>query len=184
MTRQLRQPAPVARTQAHNRGFSLFELIIVMVVLALSSGVLFGRIVNYQELAEKSAMENTAGAVRSALAIQVASLVGRGKLDELPKLANINPMNLLAEVPNNYLGEYYGQVDDVQPGSWYFDLQARQLVYLVRHVECFQTQKPGIKAVRYQVSLVYNDWSAANANGKDIGGIVLKEVTPYTWNVK
>jgi prepilin-type N-terminal cleavage/methylation domain-containing protein len=170
-----------------SKGFTLFELILVIIVVALTAGMLFGRVLDYQEIAEKTAMEQTAGTLRSALALQISGLLARGKGEDLAKLAAVNPIALLAEVPQNYVGEYYGAAEDVAAGNWYFDLKSRQLVYLVRHGEHFQAGADGAKAVRYQVTPVYNDWmreTGAASSGKELAGLVLKELQPYSWNVK
>lgn len=164
----------------------MFELLLVIIVVALAAGMLLGRVLHYQEMAEKTAMEQTAGAVRSALTIQMSGLAARGRMEEIRKLASINPMVLLTELPNNYAGEYYGAPDDVPAGHWYFDLKSRQLVYLVRYGTHFQSDQQE-KTVRYQIRLVYNDW-LQSVTGKpaeeEIAGITLKEVRPYTWDIK
>lgn len=180
---------PVNRTAIAvlHRGFTLFEFILVIIVIAVSAGVFFNRFLTYQESAEKVAMEQTAGAVRSALTIQVSGMLARGRTEEIARLAAINPMTLLAELPKNYAGEFYGAADNVAVGNWYFDMKTRQLIYLVRHHTHFQSDGQGDKAVRYQVSVVFNNamrGGDAKAASKEIGGIVLKEVQPYTWNVR
>lgn len=170
-------------TTVRSRGFTLFELVLVIVVVALAASILFGRTLDYQEMAEKTAMEQTAGVVRSALAMQLSGLIARGRMEDIPKLKAVNPMMLLAEVPKNYVGEYYGTPDDIPAGSWYFDLKSRELVYLIRHGMHFQSKQKGSKAVLYRVNLVYNDWLPA-ADSKEAGGILLQEVQPYTWVIK
>lgn len=176
---------PAIKSRSH--GFTLFELILVIIVVALAAGMLAGRVLTYQEAAEKAAMEQTAGAVRSALTIQATGLIVRGGMENVQKLVTVNPITLLTEHPKNYAGEFYVLPDDIPPGNWYFDLKARQLVYLVRHDAHFQSGEEGVKAVRYQVTLMYNDL-LSNANGKsdrkEIGGVALREVLPYKWDIK
>jgi type II secretory pathway pseudopilin PulG len=169
-------------------GFTLFELVMVIVLVAVFAGVLQGRFLNYQEMAEKSAMEQTAGALRSALTIQLAGLIARGKMEDIPRLAEVNPMILLADAQKNYVGEFYeAALGDIPAGSWYFDLKRRQLVYVVQSGTHFVPDENGIKEVRYKVNVVYSDWLKSD-NGKlaqkEVGGITLKEVRPYSWNIK
>jgi prepilin-type N-terminal cleavage/methylation domain-containing protein len=167
-------------------GFTLFELILVIVLVAVFSGMLLGRFLQYQEMAEKAAMEQTAGAVRSALTIQFAGLITRGKTEDIPKLAALNPMKLLTDAQKNYVGEFYEtSAGDIPPGSWYFDLKRRHLVYIVRNGANFVPQEDGAKEVRYRVSLVYNDWQTGSkkTEPKEVAGIALKEVQPYSWQV-
>jgi general secretion pathway protein G len=165
-------------------GFTLFELIIVIVLVAVFSGMLLGRFLMYQEAAEKTAMEQTAGAIRSALNIRLAALIARGRTAEIPKLVTLNPITLLVEKQRNYAGEYYDvSGSDIPPGSWYFDLKNKELVYLVDRGAHFVPDKSGRKRVRYRASLVYNEdlSDATAASAKEVGGIALKEVEPYIW---
>ena len=164
-------------------GFTLFELIIVIILVALFAGVLLGRFRFYQEAAEKAAMEQTAGAIRGAINIRLAALIARGKTQDIARLAGINPVNLLSEKPPNYAGEYYGiAAGDIAPGSWYYDLRDRQLVYLVRGAH-FIPDKNGNKRVSYRMTLVYDDGFSGthDAARREVAGVILKEVTPYVW---
>lgn len=166
-------------------GFTLFELLVVAILVALLAGILLGRLLAYQEMAEKAAMEQTAGAIHSALTIQLAGLIARGRTQDIPKLTALNPITLLSGPQKNYVGEYFDpRPGDIPPGSWYFDLKNRQLVYTVQHSAHFVAGTGGDKAVRYKVVLVSNDWLRipAGTGGKDIGGITLKEVNPYSWD--
>lgn len=174
----------LSRSKSRSAGFTLFELIIVIILVAVFAGILLGRFQMYQEAAEKAAMEQTAGAIRSALNIQLAALIARGRTEDIPRLAALNPVTLLAEKQRNYVGEYYDTAgSDIPPGSWYYDLKNRQLVYLVDRGVHFVPDKDGRKWVRYRVSIVYNNAlsGAGNAAGREIAGIVFREVEPYAW---
>ncbi len=168
-------------------GFTLFELVIVIVLVATFAGVLLERFLTYQEMAEKAAMEQTASAARSALTIQLAGLIVRGKTEDIPKLTTANPIDLLTERPKNYVGEFYElKPGEIPPGSWYFDLKRRHLVYVVRNGAHFIPNENGDKEVRYEVRAVYNNWLKSDSGKgaqKEIGGIALNAVQPYTWQV-
>lgn len=115
------------------RGFSLFELAVVICIIGVLAGMLLTRLTLYQEQAEMAAMENTLGILRSSLAMRSGQLVAKGQGSELIKLLTINPMDLLAQKPSNYAGEYYSpQKAKISPGNWYFNRKKYLLVYIKR----------------------------------------------------
>lgn len=172
----------------HRRGFTLFEFLIVILIVSILSVAALDRLFFYREVAEKAAIEQTVGTIRSALHLQLASYIVRDKGGEIPGLTGDNPMNWLAEKPYNYMGEYFDpKPGDIAAGNWYFDMRNRYLVYLVEHGEHFVPAREGApKWVRYQVRLVYNAAKgaknlAATVDTSDIGGVVLEPVEPVSW---
>jgi prepilin-type N-terminal cleavage/methylation domain-containing protein len=163
-------------------GFTLIELAVVISIVAVSTGLLFQRALFYQEQAEKAAMEQTVGVVRSALHLQVASLIAKNKTDELPKLVERNPMEWLAEKPKNYAGEYYAPTPgDVTTGNWYFDLHGRNLIYLVKSKNHFMSGEKGRDVIRFQVRTVNSTEAQAHGPTHAIEGVILEQVVSYTW---
>jgi general secretion pathway protein G len=130
-------------------------------------------------------MEQTAGAIRSALNLRVASLVAKDRTDLLVELVKQNPVDWLAQKPANYAGEYFGDraKDDVLPGQWYFDLKERNLVYIVRNLS--SKKATGI-SIRFQTKLVeaVENFPGASGQvaGKPVEGVVLEQIDPHDWN--
>ncbi|HEX8610501.1 MAG TPA: prepilin-type N-terminal cleavage/methylation domain-containing protein [Telluria sp.] len=119
-------------TLSTSRGFSLLEFAVCSVVVAVLTGVLLQRLLDYRERAELVAVEQLAGVLRTALVLKVGQLQARGREAEIPSLAGKNPIDLLAEKPRNYAGEYFTPTaEQVGPGNWYFDLKTKSLVYLI-----------------------------------------------------
>lgn len=115
-----------------SRGFSLLELAVCTVVVALLSGVLLQRLLDYRERAELASVEQLAGVLRSALVLKAGEFQARGRESEIASLVGKNPIDLLAEKPRNYAGEYFTPTEEqVTPGNWYFDLKTKTLVYLI-----------------------------------------------------
>lgn len=169
----------------HNSGFSLLELVVVIVIISVMLVVAISRLLALQVDAERVTMETVAGTLRSSLGMKVAESIVKGKVAELPGYEGFNPMTLLAETPRNYLGELDG-VDPakLQDGNWYYDKRAKTLVYLVRNKGFFTGGLPNPARARFAVSLVYSD---KNGNGafdarEAIEGLRLNVVEPYTWS--
>ena len=148
----MRQARAVA-TGSRQRGFSLLELVVVISVIAILAGALFSRLGLYQERAEIAAMENVVGALRSGLNMKAGQLAAKGQTAELSKLITINPMDLLAQKPANYAGEYYlPQKAKISPGNWYFNRKEFLLVYITRTGATFQASKS--KQFKYRIELI------------------------------
>ena len=165
------------------RGFTLVELAVVVCIVGVLAATLLTRVWFYQEQAEKAAMEQVAGALQSALTLQHARLMTSGREAEIPALTIENPMNWLAKVPRNYVGEYYDMTPrTIAPGNWAFDLKSRSLAYIMERNEHFVPDKEGKKWVRYRVSLLYE--AVPDRSGKrhdELVGVVFDPVEPYRW---
>ncbi len=175
------------RTREEIRGFSLIELMAVIIIISILLVLAIQRLLALQVDAERVVMESTVGAIRSGIGIKVAEKIVRQRVGDLPLLENSNPMNLLAEVPRNYLGEFGGETDPytLEKGSWYYDTTARTLVYLVDNTGYFSGGVEHPARARFKMRLVYTD---ANGNGAfDAGidsleGVRLAVLEPYRWS--
>ena len=167
-------------------GFSLLEMVIVIVIISVLLVLAISRLLALQVDAERVTMESVAGVLRSAIGMKVAESIVRSKVADLKAYAGSNPMDLLAEVPHNYLGELDG-VDPatLEDGNWYFDKRAKTLVYLVRNKGFFTGGLPNPERARFAVRLVYSD---KNGNGvfdpgiDEIEGLRLSPMEPYSWS--
>lgn len=163
-------------------GFTLLELIVVIVIVSFLATALLDRMRYYQEQAEKAAMVQTVGIVRSALHLKLAELISRGRMQEIAKLVQANPMDWLAQLPENYLGEYYApEQGEVPPGSWYFDRKDHTLVYWVDRGEHFKPGPDGRKHVRYRLKLVYGEPLEKGGAEREVNGLILAPTEPYHW---
>lgn len=178
--------ASSARLRRHrSTGFSLIELVVVIVIISTLLVMAISRLLSLQVDAERVAMETVAGTLRSAIGIKVAEYIVHEDVQKLSTWEGTNPMNRLAEVPTNYLGE----VDGVDPktledGNWYFDKSGGTLVYLVRNKAFFQGGLSDPPRARFAIRLVYTD---RNGNGRydagidKIEGVRLAVLEPYQW---
>jgi len=167
-------------------GFSLVELVIVIVLISFLVTLAISRLLAVQVDAERVTMETVAGTLRSALGMKVAESIVKYQVPALSKLEGSNPMDLLAETPHNYLGEFDG-IDPatLQDGSWYFDKRTKTLDYLVKNKGFFTGGAPNPPRARFAVTLVYSD---RNGNGRfdpgvdEVQGLRLSPVEPYSWS--
>ncbi len=167
------------------RGFSLIELVVVVVIISLLLVIAISRLLALQVDAERVAMQTVLGTLRSALGMQVALHIVRHRVPELAALVGTNPMEHLAEVPGNYLGVLANaEPGKLESGNWYFDAAQGTLVYLVRHGQYFESALPGPARARFTIELVFRD---ANGNGvydrgvDSVEGLRIAALEPYRW---
>jgi prepilin-type N-terminal cleavage/methylation domain-containing protein len=169
--------------KAH-RGFSLLELIVVISIVAVLAGMFLSRVPYYQEMAEKTAMEQVEGALQSALVLRYGKLMARGSATEkeLRALSTDNPMTWLQQKPRNYAGEFFDPApQSVPPGHWMFDLKSRELIYTVDHAEYFKPGKDGKKWIRFHVRLGYEPVSGRSKSDKEITSTLFEPAEAYHW---
>ena len=158
-------------------GFTLFELAVVAVVVGILAAMLLKRVLFYLEAAERVAAQQVAGTLRSALNLQVARLMVKGREREIAGLAAQNPMDWLAQKPGNYRGEFYGPTpDQIGLGNWYFDRTGKKLVYLFKNIDT-SSNIPENKLI-FKVKLISIEKGvnrSANEDGS-IEGIILDQV--------
>ncbi len=167
-----------------SKGFTLIELIVVISIIVVLMGLFFNRMLFYQEQAEKVAMEQMAGTLQSALTLQYAQLLTRGKSSDVPALVLDNPMNWLQKKPHNYAGEFYDPTPlTVESGNWVFDLKSRELVYVVRNANYFRPGNDGKKWIRFHVAANYAPSRLPSLQNAppELTGIVFEPVEPYAW---
>ena len=172
-----------ARTLAG--GFSLLELVVVIGIIVLLLVIAVNKLLPLRIDAERTAMESVLGTLKSALSIEVAAHIAKGKIPALTALQDSNPMRRLSETPKNYVGELDAPGPaTVEDGQWYFDRHDRTLVYRVSNVEYFKTALPGPARARFAVRLDYDDMNGNGRfdNGVDaIRGVRLEALEAYSW---
>ena len=187
MIRKIRREAAQGYDSGQSeRGFSLLELVVVIVIISILLTVAVSRLLALQVDAERVAMETVAGTLRSAIGIKVAEHIVRQNIAGLKDLEGSNPMDRLAELPRNYLGELDGlDPSRLEDGNWYFDTRSRVLVYLVRNKGFFTGGLGDPPRAGFAIRLVYAD---RNSNGvfdpgvDSVEGLRLVAVAPYAWN--
>lgn len=116
------------------RGFSLFELIVIVVLAMLLLSVALIRYADMQAVAERSAKDAVLEALRVALALKATELAMREGAGKVRTLEQTNPFDLLSAKLSNYGGEV-GQPGDLAPATWYYAPDTRELLYAERWAE-------------------------------------------------
>lgn len=160
----------------------MLELVVVIAIISVLLVIAVTKLWPLQAEAEKVAMEQVVGSLRSALGIKVADYFLRNDLAGVRSLIDTNPMDRLSEVPKNYLGALSGaNPDSIAAGSWYFDVPGRVLVYRVRNQDYFRGGLGQPARARFTIRVVYEE----RERGKnEIAGVTLTAVEPYTWTQK
>ncbi|MFK5915311.1 MAG: prepilin-type N-terminal cleavage/methylation domain-containing protein [Woeseiaceae bacterium] len=169
------------------QGFTLLELIVVIIVISILGLFAIDRIFAIRIAAEQAAVKQLVGTIKSALGLEVARLALDGKMYAVAKLDKSNPLLLLSQNPNNYIGEKNNGKKITEPGVWYFDKKQKTLVYNVLYAENFKTTLKGLPRIRHRIKLVYND---RNKNRRfdlridGIAGLDLISLDKFSWTTK
>lgn len=166
---------------SRQRGFTLFEMVIVILLIGLMMIVAIDRMLQLHIGAERVSVQQVIGAVRGAVNLQAAELVVEKGLDSIRTLENTNPMQYLSELPYNYLGIHNdNDAAEKPPGSWYFDPEQNILVYTVVNTNYFETSLQGTPRIRLQVELIYKDETRRGRYGL-VRGITVNSIDAYHW---
>ena len=119
-------------TRFRNRGFSLLELVVVIVVIGTLLAVALNRLLPYIDEAERVGVLTLESQIKSTLLTDAAKRIAGGRAASISELDGSNPMRLMLEPPKNYVGEKReDQRSAVPRRNWYFDLKTRRLVYRI-----------------------------------------------------
>ncbi len=168
------------------QGFTLLELVVVIIIISILGLFAIDRIFAIRIAAEQAAVKQLVGTIKSALGLEVARLALAGKMSAVAKLDKSNPLLLLSQIPNNYIGEKNNGKKITDPGVWYFDKKQKTLVYNVLYSENFKTTLKGLPRIRHRIKLVYNDRNKNRRFDLRTDGIAGLDLVPqdkFSWNV-
>ncbi len=168
-------------------GFSLLELLIVIIIISALLGFAIERLLKLQVQAERSAMQSLIGTLQSSIALTISEHIAKDRIPELKKFINSNPMALLANTPVNYLGSFKNRPESPEPANWWYEQNSQTLVYFVLNQEYFSTDSkdPGQnRLAKFKIMAVYDD---NNSNGRfdrndTLKGLRLSPLAQYQWS--
>jgi general secretion pathway protein G len=163
-------------------GFTLIELVVVISIVAVGFGVALDRLLRYQELGERAAMEQTLAAINTALTMKFAAWVTSGRPEGIKEELGKNPVDLLSRPPQNYLGELYSPDPELlERGNWYFDRSDKTLVYLPRRLQLDPDAGPP-KKLRFRIALT--EPKNPPDQPRELAMPFIASVDPFRWMVE
>jgi general secretion pathway protein G len=164
-------------------GFTLIELTIVICVVAVTFGVALERLLRYQEMAERAALEQNLAAINTALTMKFAAYVAAGRPDAIRSEADKNPVELLVRPPQNYLGELYApEAGTLERASWYFDRQSREFVYLPNRRRYLSVDGGPPEKLRFRVAV--SEPKAEPGQPRELSTPFIASVEPFRWLIE
>ena len=160
-------------------GFSLFELVVSLIIISVLAAVLLNRLGYYQEMAEKAAMESTLRLIKTGLQVRLAELIVTNRQAEAARLEIEDPVQWLDDKPPNYAGSYRLPPDS---GTWYFDADRRELVYVVNTGSRLNlAAEDGTKQIRFRARLLKDPVRLSGFVVESVTGVTLLPMRPYRW---
>jgi prepilin-type N-terminal cleavage/methylation domain-containing protein len=166
------------------KGFTLIELIVVICIVALLFGIALDRLMRFQELGERTAMEQNIAAINVALAMKFAALVASGRAPAIEKEVAANPVDLLARPPENYLGALFmPSAELLPPRSWYFDRASGDLVYVPGRTRYLTLPSDATNGLRFHVVLAESSPRAVEGV-TELRQALIRPRAPYRWVIE
>ena len=167
------------------RGFTLLELVIVIVIIAVLAGFLLDRVLPLVGQAERVAFQQVRAQVQSALLLEAAERIARGESSSLGELAGANPMSLLLHPPGNYVGERSRlPISDLPRATWHFDSREGRLVYRPGRQANIEALDGPDDRIELAVSFAYRDRDGDGRYQPSVDhfdGLRLAPVHPFRW---
>lgn len=166
-------------------GFTLFELTVVIVIIAILLAVAINRLLPYIDEAERIAVLTTESQIRSGLVMAAAKRITNGRAASIVDFEGANPIALMLEPPGNYAGEFdHAAAARVPRRSWYFDTSSRHLVYRPGRPMALPDRAEPVESPEFEVRVAYadNDGDGTFEPFRDeLHGIRLRRMAGFDW---
>lgn len=163
----------------YQRGFTLFELVVYILVVSIVFTAGFRRFSEFPSGAERANFQAIMMQLKAGVNMQMMNSIARGDWNEL-EIDGSNPMDLMLETPVNYIGEFSLVDPAAMPERvWYFDNVRGELVYLANDSEGLFAIVDGVREptdqIRFRITAKYRNGE------RRWEGLQLEAVIPYDW---
>lgn len=161
------------------RSRSLFQVSVVVAVMAVLAAVLLNALHYVQEKAERTVMEATVRNMERGLEIEVRTREIHGQLASIRELVGANPVTWLERPPEGYTGVCK---KTRALGEWCFDETTREIVYRPRLEASLEFREPERRDLRWRVASA--EEIAGGQSGRSVvaGGIRVFSTTSFVWH--
>jgi len=135
------------RANNNQKGFTLIELVIVIVILGILAAVGIPKFLELRDEAEKASVDQMIGSLESALTIYASKQYVNGN-----SISVVNPFDELSNIPTNYNGVN----DPVNPtntpqGTWSFRTSGNWIMYHPKKPITGGWLNGGVRFIIYQI---------------------------------
>lgn len=166
-----------------DKGFTLLELVVSVLVILILYGVLSVRLGRVAESAERAAMYGMLGQIQQQINLRLASFYIEGAPHKAKNLLQENPFGWISPTAKQYAGEIEEESDQtLLEGHWYYDRRLKQLIYRVQRNNNLKIQGDGQRNLRFVLKL--NGNAADNQQNNAVYSIKIQAVKPFVWDIE
>jgi prepilin-type N-terminal cleavage/methylation domain-containing protein len=163
------------------KGFTLLELVISLLVMVILYGVLSTRLANVAESAERAAVYGMLGQVRQQVNLRLAKFYIEGAPGKARALINENPFSWISPPSKQYAGEIDNVADALIEGQWYFERTTKELIYRVKRNNNIKIEGEQQRNLRFVLKL--NGNAADDQHKRAVYSIKIQSVNPFVWDI-
>lgn len=172
------------RNRTRYAGFTLLELVVVIVIISTLLVTAITRLLPYLDEAERVSVLTIESQLKNTLVMEAAQRIVRGESASISELEQINPMALMLQAPDNYIGEQRSSRDSVPQKRWYFDPDRKRLVYRIGEPYTLTDRDRHWQDPEFEVRVIFNDRDADgifNAARDELYGVRLMRMEGSEW---
>jgi len=167
-----------------NRGFTLLELVLVVVIIGVLLKVAIDRMLPWLDEAERVSVLTVESQLKNTLVMEAAQRIVRGQSASIAQLERSNPMALLLEAPDNYVGVRRADAGNLPERGWYFDPDSKRLVYRIGEPYSPRLRDRNWTSPEFEVRVIFEDRDADgvfDAANDELFGVRLLRMAGADW---